>query len=71
MEAFTSRAADKIRSFPGDYQVLGPAGSSVCEVHVPFGATPAETTERVAQELRRLQSTLAPLVDEVIAECQQ
>ena len=68
MALFTERAAAAIRSFPGGYAVLGPAGSSVCQVEVPFASSPAATTERVADELRRLQS-LAALVDSTIAAC--
>ena len=69
MRAFTERAAADIAAFPGGYAVLGPAGSSVCEVNVPFGATAEETVARVAEELRRLQS-LTPLIDDTIAKCQ-
>ena len=86
MALFTERAAAAIRSFPGGYAVLGPAGSSVCvpgrgkkrrkkeeggeggKKEVPFASSPAATTERVADELRRLQS-LAALVDSTIAAC--
>ena len=69
MRMFTERAAADIAAFPGGYAVLGPTGSSVCEVQVPFGASPSETVERVAEELRRLQS-LTPLIDDTIAKCQ-
>ena len=31
MQLFTDRAAAEIKSWPGDYRVLGPGGSSVCE----------------------------------------
>ena len=68
MALFTERAAAAIGAFPGDYTVLGPTGSSVCEVLVPFGVSPSETTERMGAELRRLQS-LQPLVDSTIATC--
>jgi peptide deformylase len=69
MRAITERASAAIRAFPGEYALLGPAGSSVCEVAVPFGPTPGETVERIARELRRLQS-LALVIDDTIARCQ-
>lgn len=40
----------------------------MCEVMVPFGATPGETVDRIVRELRTLQS-LQPVIDEVIATC--
>lgn len=48
--------------------MLGPGGQTVCEVMVPFGATPGETVDRIVRELRTLQS-LQPVIDEVIATC--
>jgi len=41
---------------------------SVCEVRVPFGASPDETMERIERQLRRLM-TLSPDIDDVIANC--
>lgn len=66
MGLVTERAAATIGSFPGGYKVLGPGGQTVCEVMVPFGATPGETVDRIVRELRTLQS-LQPVIDEVIA----
>jgi aryl-alcohol dehydrogenase-like predicted oxidoreductase len=68
MELFTERAASTIHSFPGAYTIHGPVGSSVCEISVPFGDSPTETVERLAEELRRLQS-LATLIDSTIEAC--
>lgn len=69
MGLVTERAAATIGSFPGGgYKVLGPGGQTVCEVMVPFGATPGETVDRIVRELRTLQS-LQPVIDEVIATC--
>ena len=69
---FTERAAAEIKSWPGEYkyQVFPEAGSSVCEVSLPFRDTPTATVELIAEELRRLQ-TLAPLIDQTIRECQE
>uniref|UniRef100_A0A7S4IY37 Cytochrome b5 heme-binding domain-containing protein n=1 Tax=Odontella aurita TaxID=265563 RepID=A0A7S4IY37_9STRA len=53
----------------GRWEVKGPTGMSVCEVKVPFGSSPRETVVRVTAQLRRLQ-TLAGLIDEVIAHCE-
>ena len=52
----------------GGWAVLGPEGQSVCEIQVPLAATPVKTVEALAVELRRLQ-TLAPMIDETIADC--
>eukprot|EP00574_Skeletonema_japonicum_P012607 CAMPEP_0201736812 /NCGR_PEP_ID=MMETSP0593-20130828/40657_1 /ASSEMBLY_ACC=CAM_ASM_000672 /TAXON_ID=267983 /ORGANISM="Skeletonema japonicum, Strain CCMP2506" /LENGTH=250 /DNA_ID=CAMNT_0048230653 /DNA_START=71 /DNA_END=823 /DNA_ORIENTATION=+ len=41
---------------------------SVCEVGVPFGASPDETMERVERQLRRLM-TLGADIDDVIENC--
>ena len=41
---------------------------SVCEVSVPFGASPDETMERVERQLRCLM-TLSDDIDEVITNC--
>mmetsp|Transcript_81322 Transcript_81322/g.230406 ORF Transcript_81322/g.230406 Transcript_81322/m.230406 type:complete len:212 (-) Transcript_81322:31-666(-) len=68
MALFTERAAPAVRAFPGDWALLGPSGSSVCEVSVPFGETPEATVARIAGELCRLQS-LTALIDSTIATC--
>lgn len=52
----------------GRWEVKRPEGMSVCEVRVPFGSSPGETVDRVALQLRRLQS-LAGLIDEAIEQC--
>ena len=67
MELFTERAKSTILKFPG-YTVLGPEGSSVCEVSVPFEETPSATINSIHREMKRLQS-LAPLVEDTIATC--
>ncbi|GMH76831.1 hypothetical protein TrST_g11407 [Triparma strigata] len=67
MELFTERAKSTILKFPG-YTVLGPEGSSVCEVSVPFEETPSATINSIVKEMKRLQS-LAPLVEDTIATC--
>ena len=41
---------------------------SVCEVRVPFGASPDETMERIERQLRRLMTLSADIYD-VIANC--
>lgn len=41
---------------------------SVCEVGVPFGASPDETMERVERQLRRLMTLYAD-IDDVIGNC--
>ena len=54
-------------SWAAGYEILGPDGCSVCEVFLPLGETPRETTAALASELRRLQQELGPLIDETIA----
>lgn len=65
LRRFAERAGPLIRSWPG-YRM--PGGCSVCEVLVELDQTARGTVERLAEELRRLQ-TLAPMIDETIAEC--
>ena len=70
MQLFTQRAAAEIKSWPGDYAILGDlkGSSSICEVSVPFAETPAKTVEKLKGEVQRLQK-LACLIDETIADC--
>ena len=54
----------------GKWELMGHLnkGMSICEVQVPFGASPDETMERIERQLRRLM-TLSVVIDEVIDNC--
>lgn len=54
----------------GKWELMGHLnkGMSICEVQVPFGASPDETMERIERQLRRLM-TLSVVIDEVIGNC--
>ena len=54
----------------GKWELMGHLnkGMSICEVQVPFAASPGETMERIERQMRRLM-TLSAVIDEVIGNC--